>query len=207
MLTMPMAAVLRTRTLSGPRGFMKMLIAADSDEILGFTALGAEASELTAAVQTAMIGRIPYTARALEPGGQFVGQAATTASEQLVLIRSAVDTIGQGTGRSLSVTGGLVGSSSANWSVPAGGMVSISLGTVPGSTWQMGDEAPAWHTPNRKSCGVGAKPRAWSAPKRSSVQSDGEQQAGRRLGACCVAGTMDSVTPRCGDVRSLETAR
>jgi dihydrofolate reductase len=25
--------------------------------------------------------------------------------------------------------------------------------------------------------------------------------------ACCVAGTMDSVTPRCGDVRSLETAR
>jgi pyruvate/2-oxoglutarate dehydrogenase complex dihydrolipoamide dehydrogenase (E3) component len=62
LLTMPMAAVLRTRTLSEPRGFMKMLIAADSDEILGFTALGAEASELMAAVQTAMIGRIPYTA-------------------------------------------------------------------------------------------------------------------------------------------------
>jgi pyruvate/2-oxoglutarate dehydrogenase complex dihydrolipoamide dehydrogenase (E3) component len=61
-LTMPMAAVLRTRTLSEPRGFMKMLIAADSDEILGFTAFGAEASELMAAVQTAMIGRIPYTA-------------------------------------------------------------------------------------------------------------------------------------------------
>jgi pyruvate/2-oxoglutarate dehydrogenase complex dihydrolipoamide dehydrogenase (E3) component len=62
LLTMPMAAVLRTRTLSEPRGFMKMLIAADSDEILGFTAFGAEASELMAAVQTAMIGRIPYTA-------------------------------------------------------------------------------------------------------------------------------------------------
>ena len=61
LLTMPMAAVLRTRTLSEPRGFMKMLIGADSDEILGFTALGAEASELMAAVQTAMIGRIPYT--------------------------------------------------------------------------------------------------------------------------------------------------
>jgi pyruvate/2-oxoglutarate dehydrogenase complex dihydrolipoamide dehydrogenase (E3) component len=60
-LIMPMAAVLRTRTLSEPRGFMKMLIAADSDEILGFTALGAEASELMAAVQTAMIGRLPYT--------------------------------------------------------------------------------------------------------------------------------------------------
>jgi pyruvate/2-oxoglutarate dehydrogenase complex dihydrolipoamide dehydrogenase (E3) component len=62
LLTMPMAGVLRTRTLSEPRGFMKMLIAADSDEILGFTAFGAEASELMAAVQTAMIGRIPYTA-------------------------------------------------------------------------------------------------------------------------------------------------
>ena len=32
LLAMPMAAVLRTRTISEPRGFMKMLIAADSDE-------------------------------------------------------------------------------------------------------------------------------------------------------------------------------
>ena len=62
LLTLPMAAVLRTRTLSEPRGFMKMLIAADSDEILGFTAFGAEASELLAAVQTAMVAKTPYTA-------------------------------------------------------------------------------------------------------------------------------------------------
>jgi pyruvate/2-oxoglutarate dehydrogenase complex dihydrolipoamide dehydrogenase (E3) component len=62
LLTLPMAAVLRTRTIAEPRGFMKMLIAADSDEILGFTVFGAEASELMAAVQTAMIGHIPYTA-------------------------------------------------------------------------------------------------------------------------------------------------
>ncbi|GAA1627275.1 mercuric reductase [Kribbella alba] len=61
-LSLPMAAVLRTRTISEPRGFLKMLIAADGDEILGFTAFGAEASELMAAVQTAMVGRIPYTA-------------------------------------------------------------------------------------------------------------------------------------------------
>jgi pyruvate/2-oxoglutarate dehydrogenase complex dihydrolipoamide dehydrogenase (E3) component len=61
-LTLPMAAVLRTRTIAEPRGFMKMLIAVDSDEILGFTVFGAEASELMAAVQTAMVGRIPYTA-------------------------------------------------------------------------------------------------------------------------------------------------
>ncbi|MEP7366136.1 MAG: FAD-dependent oxidoreductase [Acidobacteriota bacterium] len=58
---MPMAAVLRTRTISEPRGFMKMLIAANSDQILGFTAIGAEASELLAAVQTAMLGGLPYT--------------------------------------------------------------------------------------------------------------------------------------------------
>ena len=42
LLTLPMAAVLRTRTLSEPRGFLKMLIAADSDQILGFTAYQAQ---------------------------------------------------------------------------------------------------------------------------------------------------------------------
>jgi pyruvate/2-oxoglutarate dehydrogenase complex dihydrolipoamide dehydrogenase (E3) component len=39
-----------------------MLIGARNDEILGFTAFGVEASELMAAVQTAMVGRMPYTA-------------------------------------------------------------------------------------------------------------------------------------------------
>ncbi|MGA9723942.1 MAG: FAD-dependent oxidoreductase, partial [Candidatus Binatus sp.] len=58
---MPMAAVLRTRTVSEPRGFMKMLIAKESDEILGFAAMGFEASEQMVAVQTAMLGRLPYT--------------------------------------------------------------------------------------------------------------------------------------------------
>jgi len=38
-----------------------MLIGANSDEILGFTAFGFEASEPMAAVQTAMIGRMPFT--------------------------------------------------------------------------------------------------------------------------------------------------
>ncbi|GAA5178619.1 mercuric reductase [Rugosimonospora acidiphila] len=60
LLTMPMAAVLRTRTLSEPRGFMKMVIAADSDDILGFTVFGAEASEPMAAVQTAMVAGLSY---------------------------------------------------------------------------------------------------------------------------------------------------
>jgi pyruvate/2-oxoglutarate dehydrogenase complex dihydrolipoamide dehydrogenase (E3) component len=62
LLRMPMAAVPRTRTLADPRGFLKMLVAADSDEILGFTAFGVEVSELMAAVQVAMIARMPYTA-------------------------------------------------------------------------------------------------------------------------------------------------
>jgi pyruvate/2-oxoglutarate dehydrogenase complex dihydrolipoamide dehydrogenase (E3) component len=59
---LPMAAVLRTRTTSEPRGFMKMLIEEASDRILGFTVFGADASELLATVQTAMLGRLPYTA-------------------------------------------------------------------------------------------------------------------------------------------------
>jgi pyruvate/2-oxoglutarate dehydrogenase complex dihydrolipoamide dehydrogenase (E3) component len=57
---MPMATVLRTWTLSEPRGFVKAVIA-DDDRILGCTAFGAGASELVAAVQTAMLGALPYT--------------------------------------------------------------------------------------------------------------------------------------------------
>ena len=58
---MPMAAVLRAMTLSETRGFVKMLIDAQTDRILGFTVLGVEASEMMAAVQTAMLGSLPYT--------------------------------------------------------------------------------------------------------------------------------------------------
>ena len=57
----PMAAVLRTRTLSETRGFMKALIAADNDRLLGFTAFGVGAGEIMGAVQIAMIGGMPYT--------------------------------------------------------------------------------------------------------------------------------------------------
>ncbi len=59
--TLPMSAVLRTRTLSEPRGFMKMLVEGEGDGILGFAAFGAEASEILAAVQTAMLGSLPFT--------------------------------------------------------------------------------------------------------------------------------------------------
>jgi pyruvate/2-oxoglutarate dehydrogenase complex dihydrolipoamide dehydrogenase (E3) component len=57
---MPMAMVLRTHTLSEKRGFIKALIASD-DRLLGFTVFGAEASELMAVAQTAMVGGTPYT--------------------------------------------------------------------------------------------------------------------------------------------------
>ena len=59
---MPMAAVLRAVTLGETRGFVKMLIDAQSNRILGFTVLGVEGSEMMAAVQTAMVGGLPYTA-------------------------------------------------------------------------------------------------------------------------------------------------
>jgi pyruvate/2-oxoglutarate dehydrogenase complex dihydrolipoamide dehydrogenase (E3) component len=61
MAKLPMAEVLRTKTISEPRGFMKVLVAKDGDEILGFTAFAFEASELMVAMQTAMLGHLPYT--------------------------------------------------------------------------------------------------------------------------------------------------
>ena len=57
-----MEAVLRARTLSETRGFMKALVSQDSDEILGFTAMGPHAVEVLAVVQTAMMAKLPYTA-------------------------------------------------------------------------------------------------------------------------------------------------
>jgi len=58
---MPMSAVLRTRTTGETLGFMKVLVEADGDRILGFTIVGPEAGEVTAVVQTAMLGGLPYT--------------------------------------------------------------------------------------------------------------------------------------------------
>jgi pyruvate/2-oxoglutarate dehydrogenase complex dihydrolipoamide dehydrogenase (E3) component len=40
---------------------MKALVAADSDRILGFTMFGADAGEVMAVVQTAMLAGMPYT--------------------------------------------------------------------------------------------------------------------------------------------------
>ncbi len=58
---LPMTSVLRARAIGETRGFMKMLLDADSDRILGFTMLGADAGEVLAVVQTAMLAGLPYT--------------------------------------------------------------------------------------------------------------------------------------------------
>jgi pyruvate/2-oxoglutarate dehydrogenase complex dihydrolipoamide dehydrogenase (E3) component len=58
----PMEAVLRARTLSETRGFLKALVEADSDRILGFTAFGVGAAEIMTSVQIAMNAGLPYTA-------------------------------------------------------------------------------------------------------------------------------------------------
>jgi pyruvate/2-oxoglutarate dehydrogenase complex dihydrolipoamide dehydrogenase (E3) component len=56
-----MSSVLRARTIGETRGFMKALIDARDDRILGFTMLGTGAGEVIAAVQTAMLAGLAYT--------------------------------------------------------------------------------------------------------------------------------------------------
>ena len=58
----PMEAVLRARTLSETRGFLKAVVETDGDRILGFTAFGVGAGEIMSSVQIAMIAGLPYTA-------------------------------------------------------------------------------------------------------------------------------------------------
>ena len=57
---LPMSAVLRTHTTGQGRGFMKALVGAGDDRIFGFAMVGAEAGEVMAVAQTAMIAGLPY---------------------------------------------------------------------------------------------------------------------------------------------------
>ena len=59
--TLPMTAILRTRTIDESAGFMKVLVEKTGDRILGFTMIGPEAGEVMSAVQTSMLGGLPYT--------------------------------------------------------------------------------------------------------------------------------------------------
>ena len=58
---LPMNAVLRTEATDETRGFMKVLVDASDERILGFTMIGAEAGEVMAVVQTAMLANLPYS--------------------------------------------------------------------------------------------------------------------------------------------------
>jgi len=58
----PASAVPRARTLAETRGLLKAVIDPGSQDVLGFAMLAPEAGEVTAVVQMAMLGRLPYTA-------------------------------------------------------------------------------------------------------------------------------------------------
>jgi len=56
-----MSAVRRTATTDETQGFMKVLVGGSDDRILGFTMIGADAGEVMATVQTAMLADFPYS--------------------------------------------------------------------------------------------------------------------------------------------------
>jgi pyruvate/2-oxoglutarate dehydrogenase complex dihydrolipoamide dehydrogenase (E3) component len=58
---LPMSNVLRTAATDETQGFMKAIVRANDDRILGFTMIGSEAGEAMAAIQTAMLAELPYT--------------------------------------------------------------------------------------------------------------------------------------------------
>ncbi len=58
---LPIKAVLRAQATGQTEGFMKALVGENDDRILGFTMIGAEAGEVMAVVQTAMMADLPYT--------------------------------------------------------------------------------------------------------------------------------------------------
>jgi pyruvate/2-oxoglutarate dehydrogenase complex dihydrolipoamide dehydrogenase (E3) component len=58
---LPMKNVLRTQATDETQGFMKVVVSANDDRILGFTMIGSEAGEVLAAIQTAMLAGLPFT--------------------------------------------------------------------------------------------------------------------------------------------------
>jgi len=57
---LPMSAVLRREATDETEGFMKVLVGANDERILGFTMIGADAGEVVATIQTAMLAGLPY---------------------------------------------------------------------------------------------------------------------------------------------------
>ena len=59
-VTLPMKAVLRAQTTDEMKGFMKALVSADDDRVLGFAMIGSEAGEAVAVIQIAMAAHSSY---------------------------------------------------------------------------------------------------------------------------------------------------
>jgi pyruvate/2-oxoglutarate dehydrogenase complex dihydrolipoamide dehydrogenase (E3) component len=59
--SLPMSKVLRTEATDETQGFMRVVVGAKDDRILGFTMIGSEAGEVMATVQTAMLAELPYS--------------------------------------------------------------------------------------------------------------------------------------------------
>ena len=57
---LPMIEVLRREATDETQGFMKVLVGATDDRILGFTTIGADAGEVMATMQTTMLAGLPY---------------------------------------------------------------------------------------------------------------------------------------------------
>jgi pyruvate/2-oxoglutarate dehydrogenase complex dihydrolipoamide dehydrogenase (E3) component len=57
----PMSYVARAIEVDETRGFMKAVVDADTDQVLGCAILGVEGGEIAAMLQIAMMGEVPYT--------------------------------------------------------------------------------------------------------------------------------------------------
>ncbi|MDP9313877.1 MAG: FAD-containing oxidoreductase, partial [Chloroflexota bacterium] len=58
---LPMSSVARAIEVDETRGFMKAIVDAQTDQILGCAILGLEGGEIMSALQIAMLGKLPYT--------------------------------------------------------------------------------------------------------------------------------------------------
>jgi pyruvate/2-oxoglutarate dehydrogenase complex dihydrolipoamide dehydrogenase (E3) component len=58
---LPMSNVARAIETDETRGFMKAVVDADTDEILGAAVLGVEGGEVVTVLQMAMMGGLPWT--------------------------------------------------------------------------------------------------------------------------------------------------
>jgi len=59
---LPMTSVARAIEIDESRGFMKAIVDAETNQILGVAILGVEGGEVMAVLETAMMGKLPYTA-------------------------------------------------------------------------------------------------------------------------------------------------